>query len=201
MPDTTAISAAPLADLGSLIGLSDAALLRLCRANRHLRIERDARGGLHIMAPAGSESSERNLDLAAQLWAWNRQSGLGHAFDSSGGFLLPDGSMRAADVAWIANARWAAVPAEERKRFAPVCPDFVIELLSPSDSLPQTQAKMRDWLANGASCGLLIDPESRRVWRYRGDSAELFESVLRIEPDAERMPGFVLDLTMVFGGE
>ena len=200
MPDSQTISPPTAVDLGSLIGLSDDALLRLCRANKHLRIERDARGGLHIMAPAGSESSRQNLDLSGQLWLWNRQAKLGHVFDSSGGFSLPDGSMRAADAAWIANERWATVPDDARKKFAPICPDFVIELLSPSDSLPQTQAKMRDWQANGATCGLLIDPVKRCIWRYRGDGpAELLENVVSVEPDAVLLPGFVLDLSVVFG--
>ncbi|MGE0431778.1 MAG: Uma2 family endonuclease [Planctomycetota bacterium] len=193
-------SAAELTRLDRLLDLSDAALLQLCSANPDVRIERNADGGLTIMSPSGSNTGGRNFNLAGQLWAWNQQARLGVAFDSSAGFSLPDGSMRAADLAWVVQSRWDALTEAEREGFAPLCPDFVIELTSPSDSLTAQQAKLLDWIANGARLGWLIDPNSRKVWIYRPgrETPELLAEATTVTGDDDVLPGFVLDLTKVW---
>ena len=140
-----------------------------CRFNRELRIERDTEGEVTIMGPAGWESARKNAEITAQLQAWARQDGTGTAADSSAGYLLPNGAVRSPDASWVSNARLASVTAEQRSRFLPLCPDFVIELRSPADGLPALQDKMAEYIANGAVLGWLIDPSKREVFVYRPD--------------------------------
>ena len=132
------------------IDLTDDQFFQLCQQNRDLRFERTARGELIIMPPTGSETSERNADLTYQLRAWSRQNQLGKSFDSSGGFKLPSGAERSPDASWVKMERWNALTQAEKERFAPLCPDFVVELMSPSDSLEKTRAKMT---SDPALCG------------------------------------------------
>ncbi|WP_165249526.1 Uma2 family endonuclease [Paludisphaera soli] len=166
----------------------------LCAANRDLRLERDADGALIAMTPASSEGSGRNAELIIQLGVWNRAKGLGKVFDSSAGFTLPDGSVRSPDASWIALDRWDRVPAEERRRFAPVVPDFVAELRSPSDPIPALRAKMAAYLAHGVRLGWLIDPEARAVEVYRpGRGAETLAGPATLSGE-DVLPGFTLDL-------
>src|SRR5215208_7218321 len=155
--------------LRPIIELSDDQLTALCALNRELRIERNAQGELLLMPPAGFETSGENAQLTAQLVVWANRDGTGIATDSSGGFRLPNGAMRAPNAAWISRTRLAAIPPEEREKFLPLCPDFVIELRSPSDSLRDLQAKMEEWIANGAQLGWLLDPEPRQLYIYRPD--------------------------------
>ncbi len=143
--------------LDSVIDLTDEQFFQLCRKNSDLRFERNAQGDMTIMAPAGSETSSRNSDLNADLVFWNRRTKLGIVFDSSGGFKLPSGCDRSPDASWILKERWQALTSEKRAKFAPICPDFVIELMSPSDSLKMTQAKMQEYQDNGARLGWLIN--------------------------------------------
>ena len=145
----------------------DDGLYELCLANGDLRIERTVEGDLLIMPPAGFKSSHRNVEVVAQLRNWAKQDGTGLATESSGGFVLPDTSMFAPDAAWVRFERLEALTAEQQERFLPLCPDFVIELLSQSDSLADTQAKMRQYVSNGLKLGWLIDPFERRVFVYR----------------------------------
>ena len=119
------------------------------------------------MGPAGWESARKNAEITAQLQAWARQDGTGTAADSSAGYLLPNGAVRSPDASWVSNARLASVTAEQRSRFLPLCPDFVIELRSPADRLPALQDKMAEYIANGAVLGWLIDPSNREVFVYR----------------------------------
>ncbi len=130
--------------------MTDDELLRFCAANDTLRIEREPNGELIVMTPTGSEGSGMNAEITADLTIWARQDGRGKVFDSNGGFTLPDGSMRAADAAWLLLSRWNKLTLADQKRFAPICPDFVIELRSESDSLKDLQAKMDQWIANSA---------------------------------------------------
>lgn len=150
---------------------TDEDLLRFCAANEGLRVERDPNGELIVMSPAGSQSSGRNMDISTDLNIWARSDGRGKAFDSSGGFTLPDGSMRSPDAAWILLSRWNGLTPEQQRRFAPICPDFVLELRSPTDNLSELEAKMGHWIANGVQLGWLIDPETRTVTIYSQDSA------------------------------
>lgn len=134
-----------------------------CQANKELRIERTAMGDYEIMAPTGGETGRRNLSLAAQLYNWAERDGSGVAFDSSTGFTLPNGAIRSPDVSWVKRVRLTALTPEQKKRFLPLCPDFVIELRSPSDSIKTLQDKMQEFMENGASLGWLIDTETQRV--------------------------------------
>ena len=146
---------------------TDDQFYEFCRINRELRIERCAEGEVTIMPPAGWESARRNAVITAQLQDWATRDGSGTAADSSAGYVLPNGAVRSPDASWVSNARLASVTAEQRLRFLPLCPDFVIELRSPADRLSALQGKMAEYMTNGASLGWLINPLNREVFVYR----------------------------------
>ena len=146
---------------------TDDQFYEFCRINRELRIERGAEGEVTIMPPAGWESARRNAEITAQLQAWATRDGTGTAADSSAGYVLPNGAVRSPDASWVSNARLTSVTAEQRSRFLPLCPDFVVELRSPADRLPALQDKMAEYVANGVALGWLIDPVNRQVFVYR----------------------------------
>ena len=150
-----------------VLNLSDDELFRLCAANPEVSIERTSEGELIFMAPAGGASSNRNSTINLELGLWNRKAGLGKVFDSNGGFVLPNGAMRAPDAAWVPKARWEALSPEQREKFPPLCPDFVIELRSRTDRLGDVQEKMAEYMANGARLGWLIDPYGGGAYVYR----------------------------------
>jgi len=180
-----------------LLTLDDDQLYAFCQLNRDLRIERDSGGVLVLMAPAGGASSARNLELSRQLANWAEQDGRGLAFDSSAGFLLPNGAMRSPDAAWVSQAQWNALRQEERERFPPICPLFVVELRSPSDRLAALQRRMREFMRNGTQLGWLIDPGKRSVHVYRpGEPVQTVLSPATISAHPV-LPGFVLDLRRV----
>lgn len=170
-------------------------LLRFCAANEGLRVERDQTGELIVMTPTGAESGGRNSDINIDLGIWARGDGRGKVFDSSTGFILPDGSMRSADVAWMLYTRWNALSREEKRGFAPLCPDFVIELRSPSDSIPDLEAKMQQWISNGAQVAWLIDPEREVVAIYRPNEApEIYN-----HPTSVQGTGVIAGFELVMG--
>jgi Uma2 family endonuclease len=175
-------------------GMTDDALYALCLANRDLRIERTADGELIVMSPTGGETSRRNATLTCAISLWAAKEGTGIVFDSNGGFILPSGAERAPDVAWVRKERWEALTRDERERFPPLCPDFVLELRSPSDALEDLHNKMREYAENGARLGWLVDPESRRVWVYEGRG----EAVCLDQPERVKggdvLEGFVLEM-------
>ncbi len=178
--------------------LTERRFIQLCRANPELRLERSAHGELILMSPTGSETGARNTHLTGQLWWWNEQTGLGKVFDSSTGFHLPDGADRSPDAAWVSRERWAALSRRQRRSFAPLCPDFVVELRSPSDDLASLQAKMLEYLANGARLGWLIDTTARQVTVYRsGREPELYAAPKSLSGE-EVLPGFVLQLGQIW---
>jgi Uma2 family endonuclease len=180
------------------IELSEDQFFALCQINHELRIERNARGELLIMPPAGSETGHRNLEVAVQVGGWAKRDGTGVAFDSSAGFTLPNGAVRAPDAAWIVQERWEQVPSEQREKFAPICPDFVLELRSPSDALRTVQDKMAEYLANGARLGWLLDPGPRHVYVYRpGAAVERLEDPETVSGDPV-LPGFILNVREVW---
>jgi len=184
--------------LDSVIELSDEQYFQLCRKNSDLKFERNAKGDITIMAPTGGETSYRNSDLNADLVFWNRRTKLGVVFDSSGGFKLPDGSDRSPDASWILKERWEALTLEQRSRFAPICPDFVIELMSPSDSLKTTQAKMQEYQDNGARLGWLINRRDREVEIYRiGKPVEVLQDVNSLS-GGDVLPDFILNLAEIW---
>lgn len=169
-----------------------------CQANRDLRIERSPTGEVIVMPPAFSDTGNRNLKIAQQLANWADADGTGEAFDSSAGFTLPNGAIRSPDAAWIRLERWDALTAAEQASFAPICPDFVVELRSSNDSLTALKAKMEEYLANGAVLGWLIDRKTRRVYVYRPDQAfEILENPASVGGDPE-LPGFVLQLAKIW---
>ena len=181
-------------ELNPVIELTDEQFFQLCQQNSDLRFERTASGELIIMPPTGGETSNRNADLTYQLQAWNRENKLGVVFDSSGGFKLPNGADRSPDASWIKRERWENLTPEKRQKFLPLCPDFVVELRSPSDSLKKLQEKMQEYMANNARLGWLIDPGNQRVEIYRqGQTVESLQSPATLSGE-EVLPGFVLDL-------
>ena len=159
------------------LDLTDEQFFQLCQANRDLRFERNANGEMVIMSPTGGETRNRNASITAQLWLWNQQYQLGQSFDSSGGFKLPNGADRSPDAAWVCNQKWNQLTDSERQRFLPFAPDFVIELLSPTDSLPKTQSKMQEYIDNGTRLGWLINRKTRQVEIYRqGQTVEVLDN-------------------------
>jgi Uma2 family endonuclease len=147
--------------------ISDRALEQLCRENPDLRFETDKYGKLIIMSPTGSQSGKRNGDLFGQVWYWNRQAKMGVMFDSSTGFKLSNGAIRSPDVSWIATERWNSLSDKQKRGFAPIDPDFVIELMSLTDDLSTIQQKMTEYLDCGVKLGWLINPNNQEVEIYR----------------------------------
>ncbi len=185
-------------NLKSLIEMTDEQFFQLCQNNRELRFERNANGELIIMPPTGGETGNRNGRLNQQLFNWTDADGTGIAFDSSTCFKLPNGADRSPDASWIKLERWNALTDEEKQKFPPICPDFVIELLSPSDSLKTTQEKMREYIDNGVYLGILINRKSRQVEIYRpGKEVEVLDSPATVSGE-DVLKGFVLNLGMIW---
>ena len=166
--------------------------------NRDLRMELSAEKELIIMPPAGRITGGRNSELAVDLGIWSRQDGTGKTFDSSTGFTLPNGAVRCPDVSWILLSRWETLSDSEQRRFPPICPDFVIELRSPSDSLSEVRAKMVEYIHNGARLGWLVDPQLRQAHIYcSGQQVEPLEAPESVSGEAV-LQGFVLGLTKIW---
>jgi Uma2 family endonuclease len=182
-------------NMSAIGGLTDDELFALCAANKMLRIERTKEGDIMLLHPTGGESGRKNTDIVTDLNLWARRAKLGIAFDSSTGFLLPSGAMRSPDAAFVRKERWELLSLAERKKFVPLCPDFVVELLSESDSLQRTQEKMHEWMDNGCRLAWLIDPQSEVAYVYRADGTEStvegFDNVLSGE---DVLPDFLLEL-------
>jgi Uma2 family endonuclease len=163
-----------------------------------LRLELTAEGELIVMPPTGGETGARNFIIALRLGQWVKENGTGRGFDSSTVFILPDGSRRSPDAAWILRERFDALTSEQRRGFPPMCPDFVLELRSPTDRISDLIAKMNDYLANGARLGWLIDPETRAAYVFRpGQPMQTIESATALDGEAV-LPGFVLDLEEIW---
>jgi Uma2 family endonuclease len=178
--------------------IDDDGLFDFCAANRDLRIERTSDGELIIMPPTGGETGNRNFELIGQFFVWARQDGTGKGFDSGTGFSLSNGAQRAPDLAWVAKARGDALTPEQQRKFPPLCPDFVVELRSPSDLLHDQQAKLDEYIACGARLGWLIDPIGGRAYVYRpGRTFEILERPLELRGDPE-LPGLVIDLRPIW---
>lgn len=187
--------------LHPLIQMSDDQFFEFCQINSDYRFERTAKGELIVSSPTGSESGERNFNLTVQFGVWVQQDGSGVGFDSSTGFTLPNGAVRSPDVAWIRRSRWDAIPPEQRKKFAPICPDFVVELRSETDDLTTLQTKMQEYIANGAMLGWLIDPFVQQVYVYSPNApVQKLENPTALKGDPT-LSGFVLDLSKVWSGK
>ena len=177
--------------------LTDDDLLELAQDNPELRIERTARGDLVIMPPAGGGSSHRNARLIQQLLNWSDENGTGEVFDSSGGFVLPDTAVRSPDAAWVRKEKLSELSEAQWEKFLPLCPDFVIELRSPTDSLKALQAKMEEYVSNGATLGWLLDPHEKRVHIYTEQEVKVLDSPEEVSGEP-LLPGFRLDLRSIF---
>lgn len=180
------------------IDLSREQFFQFCQLNRDVRIERNAEGSIAVMAPTGGETGARSSRLVAALQRWAEEDGTGVAFDSSTGFELPNGAVRSPDAAWVVGRRLARLSAEDKERFLPLCPDFVIELLSPSDSRAAVQRKMEEYRANGARLGWLIDPARRQVTVYEPGSGAERRVGRGVVTGGAVLPGFSLDLADIF---
>jgi Uma2 family endonuclease len=174
--------------------LTDSEFFKFCQLNRDLRIEMTSNGEVIIMSPVGSEGGNRNFKLTTRFGAWAEADGTGVGFDSSPGFKLPNGARRSPDLSWIRHDRWEAVPKKQRKKFAPICPDFVVELRSETDPPEMLQEKMKEYLRNGAQLGWLIDPLEKKVHIYRSKATvEILDRPRNVSGEP-LLKGFVLDL-------
>ena len=174
--------------------LTDREFFEFCQLNRDLRIERTSQGDLVIMPPTGGDTGRISFTLTALFWIWVQEDGTGIGFDSSTGFSLPSGAKRSPDLAWVKRPRWEALTQDEREEFPPLCPDFVVELRSRSDSPGDLQAKMQEYVANGAQLGWLIDAIEKKVYVYRPETQlTCLDSPKTISGDPV-LHGFQLDL-------
>ena len=184
-------------NIPATVKLTDEQFYQLSLANRDLRLERTASGEVLIMPPTGGGTGKRNSDLNIQLGLWNRETKLGVVFDSSTGFKLPNGATRSPDAAWVKRDRWDSLTLEQQEQFPPLCPDFVVELQSPSDALADARLKMQEYLENGVQLGWLITPKIRQVEIYRPNrELEILQSPATLSGE-EVLTGFVLDLTEI----
>ncbi|WP_229725335.1 Uma2 family endonuclease [Hymenobacter baengnokdamensis] len=178
--------------------MTEAEFFAFCQANSQLKFERLADGTISYMALTGGDTGRRNSELIADLTIWNRQSRLGRVFDSSTGFRLPSGAVRSPDAAWVSTAAWQALSESQRSKFPPLCPEFVVELLSASDSVEEMALKMQEYIANGCRLAWLLDPKAETARVYRADSsvsiAKSFEETLSGE---DVLPGFSFALSLL----
>ncbi|REA58486.1 Uma2 family endonuclease [Dyadobacter luteus] len=157
--------------INSIATFTEDMFFDLCQANSQLLLERDKEGNIIVMAPTGSDTGFYNSDINGQIWLWNRHSKAGYVFDSSAGFTLPDGSVRSPDVSWIARERWEAISETDRFKFAPICPDLVVEVVSVNDNLSDLKRKMEEYLSNGCKLGWLIDRYNKTAYIYHGNGS------------------------------
>ncbi|MCV3217225.1 Uma2 family endonuclease [Plectonema radiosum NIES-515] len=186
-------------NLNSVIKLTREQFYQLCEENPDLKLERNAQGELIIMPPTGGETGRSNSTINAQIWFWNDQNQLGEIFDSSTGFTLPSGADRSPDVSWVEKSRWDTLTKEQKEKFIPLCPDFVIEIMSPNDNLKKTQKKMQEYIENGCRLGWLINRKKQEVEIYRpGQDVEVLKLPQTISGE-NILPGFALNLQRIWG--
>lgn len=180
-----------------IINGSEEDFFAFCQANRELRIERSAEGEIIVMSPAGGYPSFQNNYVSSQLFDWATKDGSGIAFDSSAGFILPNGAMRSPDAAWVQLSRLQQLSQREKQRFIPLCPDFVIEVASPSDETAELRRKMEEYRAVGVRLGWLILPDSQQVEIYTLSGTTTLASPDAVSADPV-LPGFTLQLGMIW---
>lgn len=186
-------------NLNSVIKLTREQFYQLCEENPDLKLERNAQGELIIMPPTGGETGRSNVNLILQVASWNEHNQLGEVFDSSTGFTLPSGSDRSPDVSWVEKSRWDALTKEQKEKFIPLCPDFVIEIMSPNDNLKKTHNKMQEYIENGCRLGWLINRKKQEVEIYRpGQDVEVLKFPQTISGE-NILPGFLLNLQRIWG--
>jgi len=181
-----------------ILTLNDEQFLKLSQANPDLKFERSQQGNLIIMSPTGGETGNRNAELIGEFIIWNRRKKLGKVFDSSTGFKLPNGAIRSPDVAWVKQESWDSLSPEKKRKFPNLAPDFVLELRSETDSLSETQGKLREYIENGVRLGWLINPLEKQVEIYRsGKEPEVLDQPQQISGEAV-LPEFTLDLSLIW---
>jgi Uma2 family endonuclease len=182
----------------SKLTMSDEEFFEFCQLNPELRIERSSEGDLIVMPPTGGKTGIQNVKLIVALGSWSEKDGTGQTFDSSTEFILPNTAGRAPDASWIRNERWSSLSEKEQEQFPPLCPDFVVELRSRTDSLKTLQTKMDEYIANGAQLGWLLDPFERKVHVYRpGMATEILNDPKTVSGDP-LLKGFVLDVRLLW---
>ncbi|WP_026100432.1 Uma2 family endonuclease [Fortiea contorta] len=183
----------------SSMQMTDEQFFEFCQVNRDLRIERNQLGEISIMTPTGSETGNRGGNIFGQLWVWSEQDGTGITFDSSTGFTLSTGAKRSPDASWMKLERWNTLSKTQQEQFAPICPDFIVELRSASDRLQTLQEKMTEYMQEpGVQLGLLIDRKHRQVYIYRpGKPEERLDHPVSVNCEPV-LPGFILNLNKVW---
>jgi len=178
--------------------MNDDEFFEFCQQHPHWRIEMDKRGAIEIMPPTGAETGRKNFRIIGKFAAWVEKNGTGEGFESSTGFRLPNGAKRSPDLSWVKSSTWNAVPPEKRKKFAPLCPDFVVETRSETDSLIKLKNKMNEYIENGALLGWLIDPTKKRVYIYRPNAeVEILENPETVSGEL-LLKGFTLNLKEIW---
>jgi len=179
----------------------DAELLfqEACREHSTGKLEQEANGDILVMAPTGGESSDRNSEISMQLRVWAKKDGRGTAFDSNALFIFPDKSKRSSDASWVHNAKLLKLSQRERREFLRLVPDFVIELMSPSDQFKEAQRRMAEYRRNGVELGWLIRPDEREVLIYRKDGEQVLNNPERVAGEG-LMAGFVLEMADIWKG-
>lgn len=186
-------------NLNPIIKLTREQFYQLCETNPELKLERNTEGELIVMPPTGGETGRSNSSINGQIWFWNEQNQLGEVFDSSTGFTLPSGADRSPDVSWVEKSRWNGLTKEEKEKFIPLCPDFVIEIMSPSDNLKKLQNKMQEYIENGCRLGWLINRKQQQVEIYRsGKEVEVLQLPQNLSGE-DVLPGFVLNMQKIWG--
>ena len=185
----------------SVVEMNDDQFFYFCGLNREMQIERTAEGDILINPPSGSLTGQRSAKITTQLALWGERDGTGVVLGCSAGYMLSNRAVRSPDASWLLKSRLKRFSKEEREKFLPLCPDFVIELKSPTDRLADLKNKMMEYIENGARLGWLLDPEARQVFVYRpGRAVEALDRPEAVSGDPE-LPGFVLDLKGIWEPE
>jgi Uma2 family endonuclease len=185
----------------SIGGMTEEQFFEFCQENDSIKFERNSNGEIIIMAPTGSDTGSYNLAITAQLYTWNSSSKLVIVFDSNTGFTLPNGAIRSPDGAFIRKDLWNQVDRSDRKKFAHICPDFILELLSESDHARTLQEKMKEWMDNGCELAWMINPVKKETWIYRKNGEVEIKSFTSVLSGEDVLPGFTLDLSKIFVDE
>jgi Uma2 family endonuclease len=180
----------------SRVYLTDEQFYQLCISNPDIPLERTAKGVLLIMSPVGGDSGNREMELGGELYVWNRQTKLGKVFSSSTIFKLPGGGDRSPDAAWVELSRWQALTPEERQKFPPIAPDFVLELRSKTDSLKSLQEKMQEYMDSGVRLGWMFDPQKQQVEIYRAGQEKEVRNLPTELSGEQVLPGFILQVDL-----
>ncbi|MEM9832859.1 MAG: Uma2 family endonuclease [Bacteroidota bacterium] len=180
---------------GPEVHFTDEEFFSFCQHNSELDIERKANREIIIMSPTGSLTGFYNTKIIVQLEQWNEENQLGLVFDSSAGFTLPDGSVKSPDASWVSVKRWKSLTSSQQEKFAPICPEFIVQLKSKTDSLAELTIKMNEWIKNGVQLGWLIDPAKELAYIFRPDQLdEKIEGFNQLLSGDSVLPGLVFQL-------